>query len=214
MSVAQAQQPPPSPPADPQTQHAALIALTVLMLANLPSQAAAQAAAPILGPLGVVVDAGKLALLFDLLAPHGGGVTIPTGPASLQVWATEPARRAAYVLSASTRLAAEGDVGRERQHLSSHLAAGRARASAAQRVDVATRSFGTTLGWYAVRDHITTPECRAAHGANFQVAVPPAIGYPGTPHGGTCRCLPGPPFENGRSVDEVVRTVLAAGHNH
>jgi hypothetical protein len=57
------------------------------------------------------------------------------------------------------------------------------------------------LGWYAHPDDRVTPECKAADGANFRADVMPMIGWPGTLHGGTCRCKPGPPWPTDRTVD-------------
>jgi hypothetical protein len=97
---------------------------------------------------------------------------------------------------------------KERRYFAQHLNAERSRLEAARRVDqVAARLGTTTLGWHAVNDSRTTSECRAANGHNFDVVRPPAFGYPGTLHGGTCRCKPGPPFPGQSSVDEFVQTV-------
>lgn len=79
---------------------------------------------------------------------------------------------------------------RERQFLAQHLAAERARAEAAERVDAAAQSFGSVLGWRSRRDDLVTPECREADGKSFRAERPPAIGFPGTLHGGACRCIP------------------------
>lgn len=85
---------------------------------------------------------------------------------------------------------------RERQFLAQHLAAERTRQAAAQHVDRLADRFGPVLGWKARLDERTTPECRAAHGKNFRADRPPAIGWPGTLHGGTCRCVATGPFND------------------
>lgn len=92
---------------------------------------------------------------------------------------------------------------RERQFLAQHLAAERARADAAERVDEAAKNFGPLLGWRSRQDERVTPACRKAHGRNFAASHPPTLpgyeegvvvrGWPGEPHGGACRCVPGPP---------------------
>jgi hypothetical protein len=208
------QQPPPGQAQQPPDQHTLFTALTVILLSGMTVDAMTAAAAPLMAPLGVTATALKLALGLTLLNRPSATAGIPTGPATLQVWATEPVRRAAYLLSAAQRLEANPDLAAERVNLGRHLDAAKARTVAASRVDVAARSFGTELGWYSVRDSVTTPECRVAHGSNFQAARAPMIGYPGTPHGGTCRCLPGPPFKDARSVDQATRGVLGEPHNH
>ncbi len=48
------------------------------------------------------------------------------------------------------------------------------------------------LGWYAVPDASTTPECRYANGRSFRADQMPAIGWPGAVHM-RCRCHAGPP---------------------
>ncbi len=74
------------------------------------------------------------------------------------------------------------------------------------------------LGWKAHTDDKVTPECRAADGAWFYADRPPIIGYPGMPHGGTCRCWPVPitaaAAAAGRTVDEAVRQALAGETQH
>jgi hypothetical protein len=94
---------------------------------------------------------------------------------------------------------------RERRYFAQHLNAERARMDSARRVDALAGRLGTTrLGWRAVMDERTTEACRAANGRNFDVAKPPPIGYPGTLHGGTCRCVPAPPFPGQPLIDELI----------
>ena len=132
-------------------------------------------------------------LAASLLPPQRPLLGQSTGPAGRWVRRTTAPRRAAYVLAAARRLAvAEPDLEAERRHLASHLAAERARADAAGRVDMMASLHGPVLGWRAVQDAVTTPGCRSAHGRNFLAARPPLIegrpSYPGTQHGGACRC--------------------------
>lgn len=61
------------------------------------------------------------------------------------------------------------------------------------------KSRNIALGWYAVLDKKTSPECRAANGKNFDPLQPPAIGLPGTVHP-RCRCVPGPPHPTNERV--------------
>jgi uncharacterized protein with gpF-like domain len=94
---------------------------------------------------------------------------------------------------------------RERRYFAQHLNAERARMDSARRVDAMAARLGTTrLGWRAQMDARTTAACRLANGHNFDVAKPPLIGYPGTLHGGTCRCVPAPPFAGEPLIDELI----------
>lgn len=133
--------------------------------------------------------------------------------------------RAAYVTNAAQRLQAAVDdavaqapaeearqvsadalraaVARERAYLAAHERARVRRMDAAEDVAAAADLWGPILGWYTHRDDRTTAECVAADGTNFRAAFPPVIGWPGTLHGGTCRCRPGPPHPGGRSTDRA-----------
>lgn len=210
-----------------------LAAITVVLLAGVPAAVAVPMLVPLLAPLGIPAPAVVAAA--DLLLPHvvppAPGDGEPGRAASAWARRTEPARQAAYLLRAAQRFAkaagatpilpgqdpleqqAEGiarairpaDVARERRYLQQQLDATRRRIDAAERVDRAAGLRGGWLGWHAILDERTTAECRAAHGHNFNAGRPPTIGYPGMPHGGTCRCRPGPPHVSDRTVDEAVR---------
>lgn len=183
------------PPPD-LTEEAVLAALVVVLLSGLPPAAMAGYAASILAPLGLSGEA--TAAVLDLLAPHlEHDLTAPPASALGAIARTAPARHAAHVLNAVKRLSRDPQsINAERRYLAQHLDAERIRKLSAQRVDAMAARVGPILGWHAVMDKRTTPECRAAHGRNFSALVPPAIGYPGTLHGGTCRCRPGRPFDS------------------
>lgn len=211
---------------------AVLAAITVVLLAGVTPDQATRMLAPLLAPFGI--PGPVVAVAVGLVVPH---VYPPQfgQPASAAGWAyrTEPARHAAYLLRAAQRLTDRigpaayrvgaatveqqgeavarvirpGDIDRERTYLRQHLEAGRLRREAAQRVDAEAAVRGPWLGWWATLDSRTTGECRAAHGHNFRVDQPPSIGYPGMPHGGTCRCRPGVPHVAGLSVDRAVAGV-------
>lgn len=75
------------------------------------------------------------------------------------------------------------------------------------------------LRWRAHPDDKVTPECRAADGAWFYADTPPIIGYPGMPHGGTCRCWSAnagslAEVARGRHVNEAVRAIIATQPDH
>lgn len=123
--------------------------------------------------------------------------------------------RAAYVRNAARRISRRTRAGdstadalaSERRYWLLHEKARRARQDAANRVAEAASVVGPQangvplLGWYAHPDDKVTPECKAADRANFRADVMPMIGWPGTLHGGTCRCVPGPPHDTTATVD-------------
>lgn len=141
--------------------------------------------------------------------------------------------------------AAEGEPeAREERYIDQHLDAQDRRVRAAETVDNEARLPGhvtdrpapggvpgdpdglldgdrprVILRWRAHPDDKVTPECRAADGAWFYADTPPIIGYPGMPHGGTCRCWPahaGSLAEVARSphVNEAVRAIIVTEPDH
>lgn len=133
---------------------------------------------------------------------------------------TEMYYRAAFLVAAARRMAERMAAGAtpaeavapERRYWTAHERARRSRQAAAHVVaeEAAAQSEWqggslergpVLLGWHAAVDDKVTPECRAADGANFRADRMPLIGWPGTLHGGACRCVPGPPFATERTVD-------------
>lgn len=114
------------------------------------------------------------------------------------------ARRALFALNAAQRVAkaviggkgVKEAVGSERAFFEVHKQASKNHLESARRVDAIG---GPVASWRAVLDEKTTPECRAAHGKNFEVENPPKIGYPGTTHP-HCRCTAGPPIDGARTL--------------
>ncbi len=114
--------------------------------------------------------------------------------------------RAVYTLSAAERLMEAPDIQHaediEEGYFARHVAAEERRIRAAALVDVTRRLLGDRteeqphkevplLGWRAVLDDRTTPECRWANGQNFRADRMPIIGIPGSVHP-RCRCTAGP----------------------
>lgn len=118
--------------------------------------------------------------------------------------AASRARGDAEVAAHAAAAAALRDASRrERAYELAHERARRRRMEAAVQVAEAANRWGMTLGWHTHRDDRTTPECYAAHGTNFRADVPPVIGWPGTLHGGTCRCRAGRPFRGAVTTDDA-----------
>lgn len=111
-----------------------------------------------------------------------------------------PHYRAAFIASATRRVAVSTRNGvplnqvmdRERRNYQQHIVVMKRRVSAAQAVDKIGVNNRRKVGWYAVLDDRTSPECRAANGKNFYADRMPEIGYPGAVHP-SCRCRPGRP---------------------
>lgn len=190
--------PPQQPP--PETEEAVLAALTLLLLSGQAAQAVIPQGIPLLGALGIAEDAAKAALLLAVESPVQYS---PTGFASAFTRRTAVPRRAAYIVSAARRFDSGGTLERERGYLAQHVAAERARVEAATKVDRAAAEHGPLLGWRSRRDEAVTKACRSADGKNFRVERPPFVGdeegerlqgYPGSLHGGACRCIPVPPY--------------------
>lgn len=142
-------------------------------------------------------------------------VTGASGPASLAAIRENHLRRAQFAIASGRRMTtavlsarSRGGTARsaladalpaERRFFGQHIEAAWNRARAASQVDSAYQTYGGLLGWYSLRDRSTSPECRAAHGGNFSVDRPPAIGWPGSVHL-HCRCYPGAPVPGGRML--------------
>lgn len=131
-------------------------------------------------------------------------------------------RRASYLVTAARRMTTAARMGPrelaralvvERRWLQQHLQASAHRQVVASAVAATARqltrdakntgeAWNGLLGWYAVNDAVTSPECRKAGGRNFDPAMVPPIGYPGAVHG-SCRCRPGPPHNTDRRVEDL-----------
>lgn len=134
---------------------------------------------------------------------------IPLSPAVSKVAQQGPTYRAQYLWNAAKRVGkavvsptdSMGDqLEKERRYFTQHRTAQNIRRRAAIAVDGAANAHGDVLGWYAVLDEKTTPECRDANGKNFLLYSPPAIGFPGLLHAGNCRCTPGAPHATDKMV--------------
>lgn len=182
---------------------AVLIALVLLLLAGLPFPVLAARIIRLLATVGIVATAaaavlaliGTGGLVFTAgRGPEDGGTM---GPAEATMRRSEVTRRARYILAASRRLQAGGSPKAEQALYQAHLAAEHGRIEGAREIDKAAAKWGPVLGWHSVRDGRTTKECMSSHGSNFSALRPPAIGWPGTLHGGNCRCRAVAPWPGG-----------------
>ena len=124
--------------------------------------------------------------------------------------------RAIYALGAAQRLFEDEDLahaeGVEEGYFARHLAAEGRRQRAAALVDITRQLLGDRteeqqgevplLGWRAVLDQRTTPECAWANGQNFRADRMPIIGLPGSVHP-RCRCTSGPAIPNAPLIPSV-----------
>lgn len=104
----------------------------------------------------------------------------------------------AYFLTRALRRIAEApdkpaQLDKERTYAGSQSKARDNRERARRIVQEMAAKHGNVLGWFAVRDAVTTADCRWAHGKNFYADRKPTIGYPGAVHV-NCRCVPVPPW--------------------
>ncbi len=131
----------------------------------------------------------------------------PPGPMEQHEAKQAPLWRAIYILGAAQRLSAADDLDRaetvEQGYFDRQVAAEARRDRASALVDMTSRLLSDRteeqariplLGWRAVLDDKTTPECRWANGQNFRADRVPIIGVPGAVHP-RCRCTAGPPIK-------------------
>lgn len=200
-----------SPAADPQQQEAPSeeAALALIVLALLASGTAAQMAGQmleVLSSLGIPAEASADALA--LILPHRLELPESNRTPKGAAQRGEFALRARYILNAARRLAGGGTLAAERRYLAQHIAARKARGEAAEQVQDMVSRVGPVVGWYAVLDSRTDPVCRLAHGTNFDARVPSPIGYPGSLHGGACRCRAGRPHPRGAALVDVLQAAV------
>lgn len=192
----------------PQQSNAAAAAVLVPLLAAGVTTVGLAAGLATAAGVSVVVARAILSMPGALELPQ----TVPPGPASAAVKASERTYRALYLVSAARRVRAALDGGTnltdavrsELPNLKAHLAAQANRRQAALAVDKAAARHGLVLGWKAVMDSRTSAECAAANGKNFEVTRRPAIGWPGAVHP-HCRCRPVPAFAGAGMVSEQLR---------
>lgn len=214
----QAQQPPPQQQGDGLDDAALAVAVAALLAGLTVSGAYAASAAGMLALLKARFRLSSAALqalgsVLSMVTEHPATVSGGNGPASAQTRSMNAARRAQYVIAASKRVLgaarearAKGEsvpgavadaLATERRYYQLHLAAMKNRANAAAETDKAAAKYGKLLGWNAVLDGHTSPECRSANGWNYYASSMPDIGYPGGVHD-ACRCSPSAPHPGGK----------------
>lgn len=203
-----------SPPQQGSKQDQAVSAGAMVFAAGVPTVAAAAAQlSASYAALGITALALRGALAITLALPPDRLGAL--GPATMTVLRLNAMRRAQYLLSAAERIQAslaeaqakgasiadalDSAISSERRYYGQHLVAGWNRMTSAARVDTAAGQHGLLLGWRAIFDSRTSPECRAADGKNFRADRMPLIGYPGMVHP-HCRCFPGRPFAGARML--------------
>jgi len=166
--------------------------------------------------------AARAAVRVTLTVRRAYTVLPGDGPATRGAMAREPVYDAWFLLNTARRVQermaagknAEDAIRPERQYVEQRERARVERRKAAETVDAEARQPGqlrvdgrVVLAWRAHNDDRTTWECVAADGRWFYADTPPLIGYPGMPHGGTCRCVPTRATAltmTGPSVDEAI----------
>lgn len=189
--------------------------IVAIIAAALVIGASAKATATKLSPLvGIPVEALLPVVVIGLSKPmkYSGPVVrnaTVNAPATENYSNLEYTYRAQYILAASRRVAAASRMGKreqalqaEQRYFNQHLQATENRHRAATQVDKERIRHGDTLGWYAKMDSITSAECKAANGRNFQASKIPPIGYPGAVHP-HCRCRAGKAHATSRTVYDI-----------
>lgn len=171
------------------------------------------------------VSAEAVRTLFLIPQAHALAWLHPRPGAHAAVLATHRTnvmRRASYYVAAARRLSTAHRMGPdavaravtvERNYLQQHLRAVSQREEVARQVAAQARIaqreakqadsvWNGLLGWYAVGDMHTSPECLRANRRNFDPKQVPPIGFPGAVHP-NCRCKPGPPFNTNRRVERI-----------
>lgn len=228
------QPPPPAPPPEspPKPTAAQVAAVAVVLAAVTASGDGSLAGAALRRILKLLIGWGydrraaraSASIVLTVRQATYGTTVADLGPAELANARREPVYDAWFLLNAGRRMHQRLQQGqdpaevldRERRHLEQRQRAREARRRAAEKVDQAAQQPGTlevngrrVLGWRAHPDDKTTWECVAADGHWFYADRPPFIGYPGMPHGGTCRCwvVPATPaMLRGDTVDDAVRS--------
>jgi hypothetical protein len=171
-----------------------------------------------LGVLSALFWLGMLMVLSRIVMPNPPPVTGTIGAASEEVSRMNAARRAQYVVAASKRVAdaaqearskgepvtaaMDAQVTREQRFYFLHRQAMWSRAQAAMSTDMAALEYGPLLGWKAVLDNRTSPECKNANGRNFYATAMPDIGFPGSVHL-ACRCRAVAPWPGGKLLPSI-----------
>jgi hypothetical protein len=139
----------------------------------------------------------------DLLGRGSGADPAPIGIASVSARGEEALKRGWFVVNSVKRLVAADDplkqFEKEKRYFGMHQQMRKKRAHHANIRDHMATLLGLILGWNAVLDERTTPDCRAAHGKNFHVYRRPRIGFPGEPHM-FCRCTPRAKWPDGQML--------------
>lgn len=175
------------------------------LLSDAPDVAALMARAVATKALEGVPDPQGVVDPPEASEPLEANLAFTDGLAGVGGFARELLTRATYAVNAFKRLTSKGKgnwtkaLSKEGANYLAHRRAQKAREQKLGVIDDAIDRWGFLLSWRAVLDDTTTAECRAAHGANFDVNDPPDIGYPGLVHI-NCRCIPGPPVNGGRRI--------------
>lgn len=214
----QAQQPPPQQQDDALDDTALAVAIAALLAGTAVTAAYAGSVTGMLALLKARFALSSAALqalgaVLSMVTEQPPAVSGGTGPAASATSRVNAARRAQYVIAASKRVLGAAREARakggsvpgaiaealatERRYYLMHLAAMKNRVNAAAMTDKAAARYGKLLGWNAVLDGHTSPECRAADGWNYLASRMPDIGYPGGVHD-ACRCSPSAPHPGGK----------------
>lgn len=187
------------PPKSKVAEYVTIIAGALAMQKSI--TATAYTLSPLIGvPVGVLRAVLSIAMSRSIRYTV---TVLPSASATSAASSQEATYRAFYVWNATQRIMAAPDrakaIEAEKVYFNQHMDAVSKRRGAANAVDKARAKYGDELGWYAVMDNRTSPECREANGKNFNATHIPSIGFPGAVHP-NCRCRPGKAFATSQTV--------------
>lgn len=195
------------PPEQPEDDGPSVLAVLVLLLSG-------KALADAVGSLAKTLAIAPIKALGILLAVNYKPAD-PPKPGKLNT-AEKAARlgnlkfRATFIVKAAKRLTDVNDpaemkaiLKKEKEYFKMHRDASARRIQSAKMSDRYSNLYNTpVLGWYAVLDDRTSPDCEYLDGKNYEALNPPGNLHPGSRHP-HCRCLPGPPFADAPTVRKL-----------
>jgi hypothetical protein len=183
--------------------------IAAVLAAGLTITATASAVRRVLAPLGLASAAITAAVKLTRRIPVAYLPPVRVTPTATNSVRQEALNyRAWYLLNAAQRIsdaiadrkpdqtdreALDKALARERSYFAAHVRMQRRRFQVATEVDRMAAVYGDRLGWLAVLDTGTTPDCRHAAFKDFLVSEPPEMGLPGAVHP-RCRCRPTAPW--------------------
>lgn len=150
----------------------------------------------------IQVAADEAGHAYDRATLEHAGRQVPAGGTAGGGARATPGTGTPMTRAEAIQQAIDKALNREAYYAQLHRRAQARRATAFVASKKLQRRYGRLLGWKATVDKRTSLACRLADGANYDAVTGP---WPGTLHGGTCRCRPAAPRANAPMVVDVWR---------